>query len=586
MKVRSCAHVLGRIAMAGQGRVVGDALLAQLAGVCDEGLIPSLVHLLPGPALSVVLRSLFARDCPALPQLTALLGTDSAAYAPELTHVLTSKLVTSVALPKASFRVLFKYLLATSHNGLLLAALHSASALFADPELALSLHPALHTQLRRCLCWGLQSGIELAPDCQVLLDVIHGVPLHLSSPIGHVRACGMRVAAAMSLVLSPDNPLQFDVSESEESCTEEPGSEQPKEPDPQAVAAVGECDNAQSNVWGSAWDESESSSDAEEDTGFSCPKDDAKPDSERPKSLGAAILSLRKEDANSIEAALQELPSLLEHAPNLELLCDELCCALLHTSNAFDIPEFVALRRGALVTLVQLCPVPAAGLLTTQFYTQNVSMEVRLLILETVSGVACEMSGVACEMSDSPVAPSTHTPLGISNNNKTRRWTLSSHTRANEPKPQANRFGAVAGLFFFPLMTQFDNRSGTLDMLNPEHVLPLGQLLCTLGTVLEAANNSTAHPTMACVLLEFLLVMRLHSDEYVERCAMFALSRVLLTTASHLLRSERFADYLSEIGDWIDNIAHTSSSPTNQQCACTAQKLLQNTHNMKAMVGM
>ena len=53
-------------------------------------------------------------------------------------------------------------------------------------------------------------------------------------------------------------------------------------------------------------------------------------------------------------------------------------------------------------------------------------------------------------------------------------------------------------------------------MLSPEHVLPLGQLLCTLGTVLEAAANTIAHGAMAATLTEFLLVARLYSNEYIE----------------------------------------------------------------------
>lgn len=72
----------------------------------------------------------------------------------------------------------------------------------------------------RCVVYGL-SALELDSTSEIVATVIQAVPLHLSSPIGdymfdsvmnaaHVRQCGMKLAVAMSRVLSPDSPLEFE----------------------------------------------------------------------------------------------------------------------------------------------------------------------------------------------------------------------------------------------------------------------------------------------------------------------------------------------------------------------------------------
>ena len=197
-------------------------------------------------------------------------------------------------------------------------------------------------------------------------------------------------------------------------------------------------------------------------------------------------------------------------------------------------------------------------------------------VLDVISSAAGEIAGLQASASDAPPEAVSEpvTPLGLSNDGKTRRWALSSHVRAHAPQAAPNRFGAVAGEFFFPLMTRYDDRAGTLDMLNSDTVLPLGQLLCTLGAVLEAANNTGAHRTMAAALAEFLVAVRAYADEYIERCGMFALSRILLTCPRHELTAELMLEYLGELRMWVETIAHTSPSPMNKQCAATCLKLL------------
>ena len=94
---------------------------------------------------------------------------------------------------------------------------------------------------------------------------------------------------------------------------------------------------------------------------------------------------------------------------------------------------------------------------------------------------------------------------GISNDGKTRRWSVASTRRAPTPKP--NTFGQHAGVFFFELMAQFDTTEGTLALLGQE-TLVLGRLICTLAVVMECAANTTIQPVMVRALLEFLVALR------------------------------------------------------------------------------
>ena len=225
---------------------------------------------------------------------------------------------------------------------------------------------------------------------------------------------------------------------------EEPSAPSPvvcSAPDEEPQGDAGE-EQEQASVWGSAWDDDDDASSSDELEPVANLSDETNHTLNKgPKSLSEAILDLRKEDPTAIENSLQSIPKLIEESPDTEAICEELCYCLLHTSNAFDIEGFVESRRSALVQLCCQCPELGASSLTVEFYTQNVSMEVRLLILETISSVAVQMSGNAPDQQQKPPPPPPATPLGVSNQQKTRRWTLSSHIRANAASPKPNRFG-------------------------------------------------------------------------------------------------------------------------------------------------
>ena len=222
-----------------------------------------------------------------------------------------------------------------------------------------------------------------------------------------------------------------------------------------------------------------------------------------------------------------------------------------------------------------------APYLTGQFYTPHVSMRARMLILDVVQRTAEAISSVKTEKPP-PLPESTGaglrlrpTPMGVSEDGKTRRW-----SRASEVKPArsaANRFGPYAGLFFYPLMAQFDTREGTLFMLGDDSIV-LGRLLCTLGVLVEAAGNTTAQPGMVRCLLEFLLAFRAHTHQYIRQCGMFAMSRAVMATVPTAGSAGLLGDILAELHQWLETIAREDPDAVNRECAGHCTRMLQAVH--------
>ena len=382
----SCASMLSRVALTGHAAAVLAALGSRSLPAAQ---VPLITMEMSMPAITMMVRAQLAHPRLTQPMLDRLLGSEPTIA---LEHLLTVKLITSIELSRRSLQALHHYLAALSPSRLP-ASILAAATTFAEPEALTSFPPALLKQLRRWLCWGLRAvgQKELGPGSPVLAAVIRGIPQHLSSPIHEIRSVGMRVAVAMSHVLSPDELLQFD--ELSDSSQDSSPEDEDEENEPAAaedftaetlvslVPAALPSSQAAASVWGSAWaDESDESSDEMETP---APVSDDSSDLDcaaYPKSLSAAILQLRKEEVAAFEGALTAVPELLATAPDTAAVCEELCRALLHVRNSCDLKGFADKRKAGLVALCQRVPSAAARVLTSEFYTQNVAMEVRLLV--------------------------------------------------------------------------------------------------------------------------------------------------------------------------------------------------------------
>lgn len=90
-----------------------------------------------------------------------------------------------------------------------------------------------------------------------------------------------------------------------------------------------------------------------------------------------------------------------------------------------------------------------------------------------------------------------------------------------------------------------------VDMFGDDHLL-LGRLLATLGTVLEAAALHPAADRMAAALVSLVMLpaVRFHSHAYVRRCALLALSRVVVALRPEVICTD-FSELLDEWRQWL-----------------------------------
>ena len=190
-------------------------------------------------------------------------------------------------------------------------------------------------------------------------------------------------------------------------------------------------------------------------------------------------------------------------------------------------------------------------------------------------------------------------------------------TKTRRKRTRRNRFGAVAKLFFFPLIRDYDldnsfasvqpsrapssispaelisgravsaskppatsaaaleeqaqaaaraldaaetgaGFGGTLDLLGRDSIV-LARMIAALGTFVECAGHAPCAPELAAPLLDLCLALRFHREAAVRRSVLYALSRILLgVSLQPAAMSHVLAPLASELAAWMALVA---SSP-------------------------
>lgn len=108
-----------------------------------------------------------------------------------------------------------------------------------------------------------------------------------------------------------------------------------------------------------------------------------------------------------------------------------------------------------------------------------------------------------------------------------------------------------------------------------EDSLILARLVYTLGVIIYAAINTQAVKQMANRLLEFLWIIRFHSDVKVRHAALFAISMVILSVPGHIL----LADLQSEVMEtkrWLEDVMERDVNTESKKLAIQSLVLLEN----------
>ncbi|KAL8175166.1 UNVERIFIED_CONTAM: hypothetical protein K2H54_014980 [Gekko kuhli] len=457
------------------------------------------------------------------------------------------------------------------------------------------------------ICLSHVKDAEIESNRQELLtSVMEGMKCHLDSNSSRIRRLGMVVAESVSARMTPEGPaLKFQYEEDEEirelKSLLTQRTEQAPVGDPPGIV------NNRAPVASSAVlkPSTEPSLGPSEELGKGVDSDldsdddlvpyDMSEDKELKKIKAPAYIRdcieilTGPEDADKYEATMGILETLIRrNAAAAREVSVELTKILLHLEEKSYIEGFMGFRQSALVALTITDPIPVSHFLTTEFYSLNYSLRQRMDMLEILATAAQELSRPATpkpERLSSLRQPGIHIPSGDNPDpsnwrqvveerirSKTRRF-AKGPSRAELPCTP-NRFGPVAGHFFFPLLQNFDRSLTTFDLLGDDHMV-LGRLAHTLAVLMYFAVNTAVAAVMGKALLEFVWTLRFHTDAYVRQGLLSSVSSTLLSIPAERLL-EDLSEELLETRAWLADVAERDPDGNCRSLALQNLLLMEN----------
>uniref|UniRef100_H9GLD5 Telomere length regulation protein TEL2 homolog n=2 Tax=Anolis carolinensis TaxID=28377 RepID=H9GLD5_ANOCA len=431
---------------------------------------------------------------------------------------------------------------------------------------------------------------------ELLTSFMEGMKCHLDSNSPRIRLMGMVVAECLSEKITPEGPaLKFQYEEDDEIkelkslLTEKPeeisAGDAPGIKNGIPAASPRE---APKPIMKEVPEEVAQGADSELDSDDELVAYDMSHDKELKKTKAPTYLRdcieilTGPEDADRYEAAMTVLETLVrKNAAAVREMGVELVKVLLHLEEKSYIEGFVGLRQSAMTAIVVTDPIPVAQYLTSEFYSVNYSLRQRMDILDVLAMAAQELSRpVSPESKQPPQSDGSRIQFTGSSpsdwrkvvderiKSKTRRF-AKGRSQAG-PRWAPNRFGPVAGHFFFPLLQNFDRPLSTFDLLGDDHLV-LGRLAHTLAILMYFAANTVVATAMGKALLEFVWVLRFHTDTYVRQGLLSCVSSLLLSLPAELLLVD-VAEELLETRFWLADVAE--KDPDGESRRLAVQNLL------------
>ncbi|XP_075035597.1 telomere length regulation protein TEL2 homolog [Mixophyes fleayi] len=448
---------------------------------------------------------------------------------------------------------------------------------------------------------------------EVLFALTSGTRFYLDSSLPPVRCLGMVVAECLSRHVDSEGPsLSFRYEDDAEirdlkSLLSPPcislsdSAELEKIPTLEPLSKV-EC----AKIEGKREEEtkadtgSESELDSDDDlTPYDMSMDTELKKSKTPAYIRDCMEVLFSEDVEKLEVTMASLTTQIYSNPvATKEVSTELVKILLHLDDRPGVELFTEFRFTAMVAVTVTDPVPVSQYLTGEFYSLNYSLRQRMDILDVLASAAQELSEPSA--TTKPAAPKSLTRDDLQSAGsiagtavkgdapvdwrrvveeriakKTRRFAKgpSSTTPAASP----NRFHAVAGHFFFPLIQNFDRPVVTFDLLGEDRLI-LGRLVHTLGIVMHLSLNATVASQMGKALLEFVWILRFHIDQFVRQGLLFCVASILLSVPWELLMTD-MADEILEMKCWMEDVAEKDPDDDCRHLAMNGLLLMEKLRN-------
>ncbi|XP_052451885.1 telomere length regulation protein TEL2 homolog [Carassius gibelio] len=428
---------------------------------------------------------------------------------------------------------------------------------------------------------------------EMLQCMLGGVQCRLDSNIERIRRMGMVVGECLSHKLdTPGSQLKFQYEPDEEitelkSLVDSPSVEDDEQHQPDTSTSLPPESVVEGSAGQSAEPEPEADSELDSDddlTPYDMSADQEKKKSAPPRYIRDCLEALMSsDDAERVELSLKAAEALLrKNVKATQEVSVQFGKVLLHLEDRYSTAHFHTLRQNAMVALTVTDVKPVVDYWTTEFYSLNYSLRQRLDILEVLALSAQELSEPITDKHTGAQPISAVMPLeqcdDITHWRQIVEKRIQSKTRriskggTQSVRAVPNRYAPVAGYFFFPLLRKYDRPQVTFDLLGGDHLV-LGRLLHTLGLLMHLAVNAPVASQMGRALLDFVWVVRFHTDQMVRRGVMFAVCAVFLSMPAENLLTE-LGDDLMETRAWLADVAENDCDADCRSLAVQSLMLL------------
>ncbi|XP_068100541.1 telomere length regulation protein TEL2 homolog isoform X2 [Hyperolius riggenbachi] len=604
------SQVLGKVCMQGRPKELFSVLVPRLTSLVNADCIWQricwrLVESVPDRWIEPVVTGLvFMAPGPAA--LSQLLG-DLVLKNKKTLYVLTQKLIFLHYSHKAEMlQNIFGYLsLNAERRRILVKVLQEVLQVWSSSCMVKNSPYPQMLHLSRCIfiCISLLNKQEIEecyPD--LIYSMTKGTGLYLDSTLPPVRCLGMVVAEFLSTKLDPDLcKLQFTYEEDEDikelkSLVKPPCrcQSEPVKASSEKVPVANTDKKPEEQPNGDAGSDSELDSD-DDLTPYDMSADTELKKSKAPAYIRDSMEVLLSDDVEKLEVTMTSLATLIRSNPSAtKEVSAELAKILLHLDDRSGVESFLLLRFAALVAVTVIDPVAVSQYLTGEFYSLNYNLRQRMDILDVLATAAQELS--ESPATDKPAAPkkqaaesSCHSVEACQDHcavdwrkiveeriaSKTKRF--AKEQPKPTPTPAPNRFHAVAGHFFFPLMQNFDRPVNTFNLLGDDHLV-LGRLVHTLGIFMHLALHATVVSQMGKSLLEFVWVLRYHTDHFVRQGLLFCVSTILLSVPWERLMTD-MAEEVLEMKCWLEDVAEKDTDDDCRRVAVNGLILMDKLKN-------
>lgn len=396
----------------------------------------------------------------------------------------------------------------------------------------------------------------------------------MESTSERVRNLGLQVATAMSLVLDPENPIDFCLNDSDEEENTEPESAPLLRGKKKIVVRKCSADGTlnPNELVESSGDEEESnfgesydSDESLEVLGLYDDEEDLLP-YPKPVYLFDCLEGLSKtDDRDRFEVTFNHLNELIRDEPlDLNDLAPQLCAAVLKLNDSFSTPNFQEKRYLCLLSLCVCATTPSIEYLASQFLDKDVSFRHRVELLEVFAATAIELSDRG------PHTNSCH-PIGSPNDKttgnmaeKVRRWGYRRHPIRNAKK---NGFLKYSDKLFYLLLNGYNHPKYEVVADESLSSLILAGLLRTLSICIHCMGNSPPAIRAGENLLLFAIDKRFHKDAVVRRQVLFAFQAVFINDAI----VDRSKSQLQSITSYLQMLC---KEDPDSECRKTSMSLL------------